>query len=374
MFATVQGFLLPILGVNLEGAVARKYYSGNTLLSVYIGNCIMIFCFTTLISLGLFSIFSGFLESYTGVPRHWIMIIPLVCAAQFLCMLALTLWQVKEKSLRYAGFQISQSLVNALLTLILIIIFSYRWSGRLMSISLSTISFGVFVIIIFWKNHTVKFEINLSYIKHALKFGGGLVPHALGGMLILLTNRVFLTKMVSIEESGFYGVANQVCSVITFLTISFNNAYVPWLFKKLSGNNQEDKIKIIRLTYIYFVAILFIGIAYYFVQPVLFKMFVGIKFQPAMHYCFWIILGFVFQGMYFMVTNYISFAEKTYMQGFLTIFVGLLNIPLNYFCIKYFGALGAAISFAVIFCLFFLLTWILSARVYPMPWLKTFRI
>lgn len=374
MFATIQGFLLPILGVNLEGAVARKFYSKDTVLNVYIGNCLMIFGCTTLLSFGLFFTFNGIIESYTGVPRNWILIIPVVCAAQFLCTLALTLWQVREKAINYAGFQISLSIVNALLTIVFIVMLSYTWTGRLLAISISTISLAFLAIFIFWKQHDVKFVFNLTYVKHALKYGGGLIPHAIGGMLILLTNRLFLTKMVSIEESGFYGVANQICSVITFLTVSFNNAFVPWLFKKLSGDRMEDKNKIVKLTYLYFIVILLIGFAYYMLQPVIFKYFIGDQFLPAFQYCIWITLGFAFQGMYFMVTNYINFAEKTYLQGLLTISVGILNIPLNYFCIKHYGAVGAAISFAVIFCMFFVFTWLLSAKVYQMPWLKTCKI
>lgn len=374
MFATVQAFLFPILGVNLEAAIARKFYSEDTDLSIYIGNCLMIFFGTTILSFLGFLIFSDLIETYTQVPRDWVLLIPLVCATQFLGTLILVLWQVKEKPIKYAGFQLSQSLVNALLTVLFILVLSYTWEGRLLAISISTVLFGLITIYIFWKQNLVKFVLNLGYLKHAIKYGGGLVPHAIGGMLIVMTNRIFLTKMVSIEESGMYGVANQICSVIGFLTLSFNNAYVPWLFKKLTKNTEEDKIKIVKLTYAYFVIIIMIGLAYFFLQPLFFKYFVGARFLPALSYSFWIMLGFVFQGMYFMVTNYINYAEKTHLQALVTICVGLLNIPLNYFCILYFGAIGAAISYAGIFFLFFIFTWILSIRIYPMPWLKVGKI
>lgn len=373
MFATIQAFLYPILGVNLEGAIARKFYSKDTDLSEYIGNCLLIFICTTILSLGLFLAFSNIIESYTKIPRNWIPIIPVVCAGQFLSNLVLALWQVREKPMNYASFQISQSFVNALLTILFIFALSYDWTGRILAICLTTFLFALITLFIFWKQHDVKFIYNLTYIKHALKYGGGLVPHAIGGMLILMTNRMFLTKMVSIEDSGMYGVAAQVSSVIAFLTFSFNNAYVPWLFKKLSGGQQKDKLQIVKITYIYFALILIIGLVYFLVQPIIFKLFVGAKFLPALQYCFWITLGFVFQGMYFMVTNYINYAEKTHIQALVTICVGLFNIPLNYFCIKIFGAIGAAISFAAIFSLFFIFTWLLSAKVYPMPWLKIHR-
>lgn len=370
MFATVQGFLLPILGVSLEGAVVRKFYSADTDFGVYIGNCLMVFMGSGIFCFSLFFIFKDVIASYTQIPLEWILLIPIVCAAQFLCNLTLALWQVKEKPVKYVSFQILQSFINALLTIGFIICLSYNWKGRIWAIIITTVSFAIIGVFSFWKQNNVKLKINRSYIKHALNYGGGLVPHAIGGMLILMTNRMFLTKMVSIEESGVYGVANQICSVIMFLTLSFNNAYVPWLFRKLAGNNYHDKVKIVRLTYLYFGVILLFGFCYYLILPLIFKYFVGVKFISALNYCFWIILGLVFQGMYFMVTNYINFAEKTLVQALLTISIGIMNVPLNYVCILYFGGLGASISFALIFFLFFVFTWLLSSKVYAMPWLK----
>lgn len=370
MFSTVQAFLYPVVSFNLEGAVARKYYSGNTVFNEYIGNSLIIFIFTTLLSFCLVLGIRGLISDYTEIPEEWVIIIPVVCAAQFLCTLALTLWQVREQPRKYAGFQISQSTVNALLTVIFVVGLSFDWTGRILAICASTGFFALIAIGIFISHHDIKFVYNPEYIKHALKFGGGLVPHALGGTLILLTNRIFLTRMVSIEESGLYGVANQICSVMTFLTFSFNNAYVPWLFRKLTENKEGEKARIVRFTYIYFFGIIIIGLAYFLVQPLIFKYFIGKEFLPALRYCFLITMAFAFQGMYFMVTNYINYAEKTYLQALVTICVGLLNIPLNYLFIKHFGSTGAALSFTVIFFLLFITTWLLSARVYKMPWLK----
>jgi Na+-driven multidrug efflux pump len=46
-----------------------------------------------------------------------------------------------------------------------------------------------------------------------------------------------------------------------------------------------------------------------------------------------------------------------------------INVILNYFFIKANGAIGAAQATIVTFLIIFILTWILSARVYKMPWL-----
>ena len=103
MFITVQAFLYPIVGFNFEGAVARKFYSRDTDLSVYIGNCLMLFGGTTILSLGLFFGFSHLIWRLTEIPQNWVVIIPLICAAQFLCSLVLALWQIREKPVKYAA-------------------------------------------------------------------------------------------------------------------------------------------------------------------------------------------------------------------------------------------------------------------------------
>ena len=69
-----------------------------------------------------------------------------------------------------------------------------------------------------------------------------------------------------------------------------------------------------------------------------------------------------------MVTNYILYSEKTFVLAAITIVIGLVNIPLNYYLIGHYGELGAAMSFAIIFFFYFTLTWFISSKVFAMPW------
>jgi O-antigen/teichoic acid export membrane protein len=375
MFSSLVSFLLPFLGFNLDAAISRKFYSKDTELAIYIWNSLLIFICMTTFSIVLFFIFRNLIEIYTNIPVNWVVMIPVVAAAQFLTGLKLVLWQVREKPFKYAIFQILQSILNSSLAILFVIILLYNWKGRILSIGISTSIFALIALFFFWKQNDIKFVFKYSYIKNALQYGGGLIPHALGGSLILLTNRFFLTKMVNIEESGLYGVANQICSIIPFITLSFNNAFVPWLYKKLAEKKNLDKRNIVKFTYVYFVIIILFGLIYFLFQPLIFNLFIGEQFHSAIQYSFWILLGFVFQGMYFMVTNYILYSEKTHILAIITISIGIVNIPLNYILINLFGGIGAAISFAVIFFLYFITTWYTSSNIFPMPWtLKKYNI
>ena len=82
----------------------------------------------------------------------------------------------------------------------------------------------------------------------------------------------------------------------------------------------------------------------------------------------WIAFGYAFQGMYFMVVNYIFYEKKTYMLSFTTFISGVIHVILSYTFIQIYGAMGVAYATTLSFFIMFVLVWILSARVYAMPW------
>ncbi len=368
MFMTVLGFLMPFVGLSMEGAIARKYYDKSSDFNQYVGNCILISCVLFAIVSSIIYVFGETLYQYTFIHKEWMFLAVILCFSKFLTDVLLTIFQMQVKPLLYGALQISQSVLNIGLSIILVIGVSMKWEGRIIAQIASGVIFGIISIFILISKLKISFKLNTRYIKHALKFGGGLVPHALGGLLIILTNRFFILNMIGIDETGLYGAASQIANVLGFITLSFNNAFVPWLYQNLTMDSDVIRRKIVKLTYYYFGLITLSAIVYYFITPIVFSIFINDKFFAAQKYLIWIIFGFAFQGMYFMVTNYISYAEKTHYQAFITLFVGVFNIGANYVFIKIFGAVGAAMAFCMCFLLLFILTWILSAKVYKMPW------
>ena len=102
--------------------------------------------------------------------------------------------------------------------------------------------------------------------------------------------------------------------------------------------------------------------------PWLLAFLVGPAFKASYVYILWIALGFAFTGMYFMVVNYIFYAEKTHYLAIASISMSLLNVFLNYIFIKLNGPIGAAQATTITSFCTFLLVWYLSSKVYNMPW------
>ena len=254
------------------------------------------------------------------------------------------------------------------LSLLFVVALGWRWQGRLLGIVVASIAFAFIGAFIIYKRKYISFSFSKSYIKDALFFGIPLIPHALGGWITTSVDRVFINSMVNIGATGIYTVGYQVGMIIGLLATSFNQAWSPFLYEKLKENNYAAKVKIIKFTYLYFVGIIIAALVLSFIAPFFLKFFVAKSFHSSYKYVFWIALAYAANGMYFMVAGYIFYTKKTYILSWITASSAIINIVLNYFLIKANGAIGAAQATTITFLVSFILTWILSARIYRMPW------
>ncbi len=370
MFQLAVSVVYPFIGINLEGAIQRRYYDKDKSdFASYIGTCLTLFFGSFIIVAFVFYLFNDQIVKSTQIQDVWIKYILIVAACQFITSVVLVIFQVKVQPFKYGILQISQSLINISLTIVFVVILNKSWEGRLEAQIFSGILVAFISLLILYRLKLIKVSPNWNDAKNAMRFGLPLIPHAIGGMLFSAIDRFFLTNLLGLNHTGNYTVAFQLGSIISLFTVSFNNAFVPWLFENLNKEEIEVKKKIVRFTYSYFVILAVGALLLIWIFPSIISIFVGDRFNSVNTYSVFIVFGFVFQGMYFMVTNYINFVHKTYLQAALTISVGLIKIPITYFSILWFGAIGASISFCLSFFIFFLSTWILSAKIYPMPWL-----
>lgn len=369
MFSVLVGIATPFVGLSLHGAVSVKYFDRNeTDLPRYIGNCFLVLAATMIVVSFFFWLFADPISKYSAFPKQWLWAVVFVAAAQFIGTLLLTIWQVQDKPFKYGVFQNALTLLNLGLTMIFVVGMNKNWQGRIEAQVLTFAWFALMAVFFLSRGNWLKISYDRKSINHALGFGLPLIPHALGGLLIMQTDRIFLANMVGVAAAGIYVVGYQFGSIIELLASSFNQAYAPWLFRQLSDEDPTVKPRIVKLTYLYFIGILVLALLLSLLVPFFLSFFVGKNFLDARHYVFWITLGFAFNGMYYMVANYIFFAGKTAVLAWVTFVSAMMNIAFNYVLIKLNGSVGAAQASALTFLVTFLMTWALSARVYKMPW------
>lgn len=369
MYGVLVSFASAFVGLNADSAISRQYYDRDEIdIRRYISTCLLIFVCSSVLIFIIFFLLAEPLSRITSVPQQWLWTVVIVCAAQFLSRTVLILWQVQVKPKAYGTFQITQTLFNAGLSLLFIIVFGFAWQGRIAGQIIAVVLFAVIAIYILYRDNWLPASVDKSYIIHIFKFGIPLIPHTLGAIIITMTDRIFITNMVGLEATGLYTVGYQVGMIIGIIEDSFNRAYVPWLFERLKANQLSTKFKLVKITYAYFVLILSLAVALSLIAPWFLSFFVGEKFLGSALFVFWIALAYAFSGMYKMVVNYIFYVQKTYILAWITLFAAIINVVLNYLFINMNGAIGAAQATTATLALQFILTWILSSRVYRMPW------
>ena len=369
MFQISVSIILPFVGLNLEAAISRKYYDGeNSKFSLFVGTSTLISSLSALLFTFLFFIFCEPISLLTQIPVKYVIYIVILAYLKFIMLVLLTIFQVKVKPISYGLVQIIYSALSLSITLYLLYVVSLTWESRIIGQLFAAIVIAILSLILLLKRNYIKFKFNKSDINYAISFGVPLIPHAIATVGLIVIDRFFLTKIVGIDATGVFTTAYQMGAIISLLTVSFNNAYVPWLFENLNKNNHLFKVKIVKLTYVYFLAIILISFIFIYSFPFLMNLFLGKEFHSIDQYSYLIILGFAFQGMFLMVTNYLYYVKKTYIQSLISFFVILLKIPIAYFAILYYGIVGAAWSFLITYIIFFFVTWLVSSRFYKMPW------
>lgn len=375
MVAIIINIISPLIGLSANGAIHRKYFDTDKSIDFprYVGNVLILLIFSFMFFLVVFLIFGKYLSEYTLVPYNWLFVVLYIAVCQFITTILLTIWQVKLKPLYYGILQICQSLLNIGFTFVFIYALHYNWEGRILGQLIAVGSTAIISMFWMFKFKYVKIKYNKEYLRDILQFSIPLIPHTLGALFIGFTDRILITNLISVTETGVYTVAFQIGSILGLVNTAFINAYVPWLYEKLNSDDYQIKLKIVKFTYLYFIALILIVVFSAYLLPYLLSLFVGKSFQSANKYILWIVLGYAFNGMYLMVCGFIFYVKKTKLLSMVTLSTAILNIPICYAFLKHFGTVGASISMSVVYFISFTATWYLSNKVYQMPWLAPFR-
>lgn len=371
MFTIFTSALAAIIGLSVHGATNRRYFDESvsaTELARFNGNCFFILLISTCVALFLLLFIDSLLADYLGIPTLWVYLGILSVFCSFILNVRLGQWQIRGKAKRYGILQISNALVVLLFSLLFVISMKLGPDGRIYGIVLTSIIIAVLSYYTLRNDRLILFKYNRKDINYALSFGVPLIPHVLGGFLLLSIDRLVINKELGLEMTGIYMVAINLGGALNIVFNSINKAYSPWLFAQLKENNEKKKRDIVKKTYMYFVFLVFLAALSFLIAPPVLKLIVGEKFHQAADVLPIIVIGQFFLGMYFMVTNYIFYVRKTKYLSYVTISSGIINMVLLLLLIPNYGLNGAALAFLIANLWQFMCTWVLSAKLYLMPW------
>lgn len=372
MFGIVLSVVGAFTGLSVHGAIGVRYFQMETAaLAEYVGACVGILVVSTSVIFLLVALLGEWLSSVSGVPSDWLLVAVILSGFQFIANIRLSLWQVSGEAMKYGIFQVSQSLTNAAFSLIFILAVGLAWQGRVLGQILAISVFGIISLWWLLKDNLLKNSNNWRrHVLDALNFGVPLIPHVIGGLLISTAGQFIVTNKFGVAKVGLYVVGVQFGSALGIVADAFVKSYGPWLYEKLKDGSNADPHFIVGIVYYVFLSFLLLSVIASIIVFAVFPLIVGERFLAGRSMALFFIFGAGFIGMYYAVAGFFFFTSKTRFVSVVTIFSGVLSIFLMLILGEFFGIMGVASGYLISQIFMFLFAWIISALIYPLPWMQ----
>lgn len=183
-----------------------------------------------------------------------------------------------------------------------------------------------------------KNEVVFKYCKEALRYNLPLVPYYLSMVVLNSTDRIMISQIVGEAEAGIYSIAYSLSMAMYVFAGALNYSLQPWMFNKIKQHDMSDSCRVIT-TSVAIIAIL--SICVLIISPELITLMASDRYRHAMWTMPPVVCSLLVMFIYQQMLNIHFYFDKTKIVFVASVFAAILNIFLNYFCIKEFGYLAA---------------------------------
>ena len=343
-------FVTPFILLNINAAINVEYFKvEHNILKEYITNALTISFISFFTVFLLFIIFKDLLASMLHVDSNLLLFIVLFSALRVVSSVVLGLYQSRQESLKFSVYTLGQTIIDFTLSYILVVVYKFGYIGRLEGTYVAFFLFSILGLYLLYKMDYLS-NITFRYTKDILSFGVPLIPHAVSGTIMAMSDRYFISYFVGNDGVGLYTISYQISALMLLVSVSVNQAWSPMLFRLLKEKNIKQ---VYKFTIYLFLLFSLVAVGVYFSRDLLFYIFVDEKFYMAKEYFGWLLIGFVFQSFYFLVTNLLFFEKQTKLLASMTMVGAIFNLILNYVFIHMYGTVGVAYATAITWGLFF---------------------
>lgn len=338
-FMTVLSMvIIPIITLNISEAVMRFAMDKDSNKNDIINIGISVLIFSVVLSLATIPVLNNisYIADYSLLL--FLYIITLSSATILLCYI-----RGIEKLLDYAVISIIQTLIIAILNIVLLLNFNMGIKGYIISY---VIAYAITTLICIIRGNIFKSKLNIKInkdlMKKMIKYSILLIPNSLMWWIMNSLDKVMVTNMIGISENGIYAVSYKIPTILITLTTIFNQA---WMFSAVKEKDSKDKVAYTNNIF----NALFIGVTTIacllicLLKPLL-SIYVGNEFFSAWAYTSPLLVGTVFLTLGTFLSNEYT-AHKDSMGFLKSSCVGaVVNLILNFLLIPMIGVLGAALA------------------------------
>lgn len=371
LLTLVTTALAMVLSFRLENAMVR-YYSdyGSQIEKDKLGSTILIFIsLVAILALGVLSANSSFVSLLViGDVQHSRFFIFIFATLAFdLCAsVGNSYLKILEKSSLFIAVGLLQLVLGLGLNIYFLVVLKLGVQGVLYSMVIANGT--ACLILTVYMLRQVGFHFDFPKLKRLINFGLPLIPAGFFIFILNMGDRYMLNQLSDLSEVGIYGLGYKFGMLLgAFFAQPFQSIWGP---KRIEiYNSRENRNEIYSRVFTYFLFGLFLaGMAI----SLLIKDVLGVmtteEFLPAYRVVPFVILGYIFYSLYYFVDLGFYIKDKTYWYPIINAIAAIVNIGLNLIFIPKLGAMGAAIVTAISFFICPLIAFIVSQKLYYIPY------
>ncbi|WP_299051367.1 flippase [uncultured Polaribacter sp.] len=340
-----------ILGLGIRGAIVRYYYEDkgdfydffntNITLSIIVGFTLIVFFF----------FFKEQIQSFFEIPIELLYYGIVISFFTVFIQLYQAYLQASKQSKILSFQKILQVSIGVGFSLVIMcFLTSEKYYGRSYAMLLAVV---VLSSIIFYNTKNFfKFSLNKKHITYSLAFGLPILLHLISQNILSTFDQVMINNLLGEKETGLYSIAYRIGMIQNSIAAATLAAWTPIFYKKLNLNKFEDLKKLTK-KYIFIITFLAIGLILFSKETL--YVFADRRYYEALSVIPIVIIGYFFFFLYSIYVSYSFYEKKTIFISITTIFVGVINITLNFWLIPFYGYIGAAWSTLCSYLLLFLL-------------------
>ncbi len=237
--------------------------------------------------------------------------------------------------------------------------------GVLQANMISVSLVGVILMLYTFKKVGVRYNRSVVWpiIQYSVPFAGSSIV----GVVLINADKFILQKITDLSEVGIYSLAMKFSLLLSFLIIEpFQRSYGAYRFAIMDDPNSK-KINAKVAEYLAIVSV-WIGLGVsFFVEDVLYIMS-DASFWPAASLVPILCFGVILNALMYCFQTGMLIEKRTKYILYMTIVASFLNVFGNIILINYYGAIGAAVTFLVTNVFFVIATYVISQKLYPIPY------
>ncbi len=368
-------FVLPFIILGMPSSLILEHAKlDEKEYKLYFNSSLALSSFSFLILLLIFLVTGNFISGLISVPFKLLLFGMLYAYFTLYQENILAYLRVLRRPMQFLAVSAARDILEIGLVILLVIQAGNGAEGRVVAGVITGAVVFIFGLIFFYKEGLIHARVSKKYLKEEFRFGFSQVFFQFNVFILSATDKYLINYFNPHDKSGLgiYFMSNQFAFIINVIVSAFFFTYQPVLYKFLTDLTEQNKLKMLKIKYLFAGFLLICTILLCVTVPLFYHWFINKKYHSGIPYVAWLAFSYFFWGLYALMLGFLYFYKKNRVVIIFSVCSALVCIGLNYFFINAYGIMGAAYANFITYAILFVALFITVNRVcgLQLPWLQ----